>query len=205
MPLEDLGTISAIIYLLTLWPGIYAGLNLSGSVTLKLISSLVARKRKALGISCFALGLIHGLHEIYKSGGLTGASIHTSDYWSGISILALWFPLAITSNKYSLQKLGKANWQRLHYLTYASLPLVGIHAYLKGDTLSCMHVLVVIAVAILLFMQLLRLFKTQQFIEKLIILLRLQGYGKKQDADLEHQLNSLVQPFKNLQKGKNQF
>jgi DMSO/TMAO reductase YedYZ heme-binding membrane subunit len=160
MPLDDLGTISAITYLLTLWPGIYSGLSLSGSISMKLVSSLVARKRKILGISCFVLGLIHGLSEVYKSGGFT--SINISDCWSGIAIVALWFPLVITPNKFSLQRLGKAGWQRLHYLTYVSLPLVGIHTYLKGKVLSAMHGLLVLAVVILVCMQLLRFFKNQK-------------------------------------------
>lgn len=203
MPLDDLGNLSAITYLLTLLPGIYSGLKPSGFVTLKLLSSLVARKRKILGITCFILGLVHGLHEIYDAGGLAAFRECAADYWSGISILALWFPLAITSNKVSMQKLGKNNWQRLHYLTYISLPLVGIHTYLKGDNLSCMHALISAAVVVLILLQFFRFSKTQKFSEKKRGFLEFLGLNEsrgKQDVESEAQLNSMVQPFKDLQK-----
>lgn len=45
----------------------------------------------------------------------------------GMSAFALMLPLAITSNNWSLRKLGLVRWRRLHKLTYLALVLGGIH------------------------------------------------------------------------------
>jgi len=45
----------------------------------------------------------------------------------GMSAFALMIPLAVTSNNWSLRKLGPLRWRRLHKLTYLVLILGGIH------------------------------------------------------------------------------
>lgn len=41
-------------------------------------------------------------------------------------------PLALTSNDWSIRKLGGATWRRLHRLVYLAVPLAGFHAAMVG-------------------------------------------------------------------------
>ncbi len=45
----------------------------------------------------------------------------------GMSAFALMLPLALSSNNWSLRKLGPVRWRRLHRLTYLVLVLGGVH------------------------------------------------------------------------------
>jgi len=45
----------------------------------------------------------------------------------GMSAFVLMLPLALTSNNWSLRKLGPLRWRRLHRLTYLALLLGGLH------------------------------------------------------------------------------
>ncbi len=45
----------------------------------------------------------------------------------GMTAFALMIPLAVTSNNWSLRKLGPVRWRRLHKLTYPVLILGGVH------------------------------------------------------------------------------
>ena len=45
----------------------------------------------------------------------------------GMTAFALMIPLAITSNNWSIRKLGPLNWKRLHRLTYLIIVLGAVH------------------------------------------------------------------------------
>lgn len=45
---------------------------------------------------------------------------------AGLAALILLLPLALTSNKWAMRRLGK-NWKRIHRLVYLAVPLVVVH------------------------------------------------------------------------------
>lgn len=45
----------------------------------------------------------------------------------GMAAFVLMIPLSLTSNNWSVRKMGAVNWQRLHRLTYAVALLGGLH------------------------------------------------------------------------------
>jgi sulfoxide reductase heme-binding subunit YedZ len=94
--------------------------------------------RKPAGLWAFAFGLLHFL--LYASRSLDEVKI--TGWWvfltqdiinilglSGLSILSL---LALTSNRWSMQGLGK-NWKRLHRLVYIAGCLVIVHGTIAAE------------------------------------------------------------------------
>ena len=54
----------------------------------------------------------------------------------GFAALVLLVPLALTSTKRAVARLGYARWKRLHQLVYLAVPLAVLHFFLrvKADT-----------------------------------------------------------------------
>ncbi|MCY1702398.1 sulfite oxidase heme-binding subunit YedZ [Deinococcus sp. SL84] len=97
-----------------------------------------ARIRRELGLLAFAYGALHLLVYLLDQGGLGGlpADIAERPFITvGALALALLVPLALTSSRASVRRLGFGRWQRLHYLVYPAALLAALHFYwgLKGD------------------------------------------------------------------------
>jgi len=99
------------------------------------------QRRKALGNYGFMYAAIHLTTFIGLDYGFNFRSILRdvgTKWYIIIGLIAFLFllPLAITSFKYWMKRLGK-NWKRLHKLVYFISPLVAIHFLLsvKGDLL----------------------------------------------------------------------
>lgn len=126
----ELGEFAILFYCSTLVPGILQRLNLF--TTLRVIMMLF---RRHLGIMTFLLIWLHmswgstlPLISFYGVS-LKALSVLSVSQWLGLSAFTLLVPLFITSNDYSVKKLGKA-WKSVHKLTYVVLFLVFLHVAL---------------------------------------------------------------------------
>lgn len=98
----------------------------------------LVRYRRALGVTAFFYILVHlavwlGLDVQIPAQILT--DIAKRPYITiGMVAFLLMLPLALTSNDWSIRRLGGARWRRLHRLTYVVVPLGAIHfvMVLKG-------------------------------------------------------------------------
>jgi len=113
-----LGFLALISYAVTLLPGMLRVVF----PTLKKNSSLIwiLKYRRHIGVAAFGFGLNHGALLILD------LQLNLLDwrtyihYFQGFSLLTIFTVLAITSNDWSVKRM-KANWKKLHYLTYLSI------------------------------------------------------------------------------------
>jgi sulfoxide reductase heme-binding subunit YedZ len=94
------------------------------------------RARKALGLAAFTYGVMHlGIYLFLDQRGGTASIIEDivkrPFIAIGMATLALLTPLAITSTKAMLQRLGARRWKRLHMLVYPAATLAIIHYTMK--------------------------------------------------------------------------
>ncbi|WP_040401753.1 protein-methionine-sulfoxide reductase heme-binding subunit MsrQ [Celeribacter baekdonensis] len=111
--------------------------------------------RRALGLIAFFYIVLHLLVWLLLDVRIPSqiiADLYKRPYITiGMAGLLLLIPLAITSNRYSIRKLG-ANWRRLHWLVYPAVALGGIHFVIlrKGWQLEPLLYLTVIGVLLLI-------------------------------------------------------
>ena len=95
------------------------------------------RFRRQLGLVAFAYVVLHFAAWLTIDMGLRWAQIIPDLYkrWYiliGMSALLLLIPLAVTSNNWSIRKLGARTWNRLHRLAYPATALAMIHFLMVG-------------------------------------------------------------------------
>lgn len=87
--------------------------------------------RRAIGVTAFFLVLAHfTVWAILDVGSLSRvwADIIKRPYvMFGMGAFVLMLPLVLTSNNWSLRKIGGMAWRKLHKLTYPAAILAGIH------------------------------------------------------------------------------
>lgn len=88
--------------------------------------------RRAFGLLAFTYVTLHltvwVLLDMSLLWGQMWADIWKRPYITiGMAGFAALLPLAITSNSFSVRKLGAATWRKLHMLTYVAVLLGGIH------------------------------------------------------------------------------
>lgn len=92
---------------------------------------ILLKNRRKIGLICFSLSTMHGL-LIVQAGDVDMLSLNTYiDYFTGFSSVLIFTILAVTSNNWSIRKLGK-NWKKLHHLTYLALILLILHLLLAN-------------------------------------------------------------------------
>jgi sulfoxide reductase heme-binding subunit YedZ len=92
--------------------------------------------RSELGVSAFIYACLHLSCFIIKRGSIKAALpffLHPALIPGWVSLL-IFVPLAITSNKYFMKKLGFAAWKKLHTKVYIAEWLLVIHLYLTKHT-----------------------------------------------------------------------
>ena len=94
-------------------------------------SASLLKVRRILGLYAFAYVIVHLLGFAWLDYGfelkfLLPALVSGRRTLAGLASLALLVPLAITSTKGWMKRLGK-NWRRLHRLTYAASGLAVLH------------------------------------------------------------------------------
>ncbi|CAM3734948.1 protein-methionine-sulfoxide reductase heme-binding subunit MsrQ [Deinococcus frigens] len=92
-----------------------------------------ARIRKALGLLAFGYAALHFLIYLLDHGFSLGVMfedvLKRPFVTAGFTALLLLVPLALTSGKNSVKKLGFQKWTRLHQLVYLSVALGALHYY----------------------------------------------------------------------------
>ena len=92
--------------------------------------------KRPLGLYTFLYAVMH--YFVFTSafgfavGPAAAATVSSFMLATGFVDLALMAPLALTSNRFSMKKLGR-NWKRLHYLTYAVAIFIILHLFALGQ------------------------------------------------------------------------
>jgi sulfoxide reductase heme-binding subunit YedZ len=97
----------------------FAGLNL-------------VKFRRAIGVSAFCFAMLHLLSWLVLDMGLLWrqalADIAKRPYITiGMAAFLLLVPLAVTSNNWSIRRLGVWRWQRIHMLVYPAVLVGAVH------------------------------------------------------------------------------
>jgi methionine sulfoxide reductase heme-binding subunit len=93
---------------------------------------MLIRFRRALGLLTFLYAALHltvwvTLDLAFRWGEIWGDIVKRPYILVGMIALLVMVPLAVTSNKASVRRLGGQVWQRLHKLTYLAVALGGLH------------------------------------------------------------------------------
>ena len=87
--------------------------------------------RRAMGVTCFFVAVAHfAVFTLLDLGSLSrlGEEILERPYITvGFIALVLLLPAAVTSNNYSVRKLGPKTWKRIHQLTFGAAILAAVH------------------------------------------------------------------------------
>jgi sulfoxide reductase heme-binding subunit YedZ len=98
------------------------------------IVSALNRHRRMIGVTACIYGLLHFTSHVLYEGGLDGLlrSFSKPFIWFGLAGLTILMILAVTSNQWSIRKLGGKNWKRLHRLAYLAAALLIFHQSIAG-------------------------------------------------------------------------
>ncbi len=121
------GYLALIAYVATLLPSNSVVFFSSWKRTYWRLSLL--KNRRKIGLGCFLFSIIHALLTL-KVRNVDWLNANTYvNYFTGLSSILIFTILAVTSNNWSIRKLGK-NWKKLHRLTYLALILLIFHLFL---------------------------------------------------------------------------
>jgi sulfoxide reductase heme-binding subunit YedZ len=112
------------------------------------------RYRRAIGLLAFLYAVLHllvwVLLDLQLRWSEIGADLVKRPYIiAGMLGLACLVPLAVTSNGWSVRRLGAAAWQRLHRLTYVAVLLGALHYLLLVKVWSAEPVLYALGAVVL--------------------------------------------------------
>ena len=87
-----------------------------------------------IGVTACIYGLLHfSSHILYEGDWDSLLQSFTKPFiWFGFSGLTILVVLALTSNQWSIRKLGGKNWKRLHRLAYVAAALLIYHQAIAG-------------------------------------------------------------------------
>lgn len=88
---------------------------------------LLARRR-SLGVAAFAYAILHTIFYIIDMGNVADmlAEVLAPGIWTGWAALALFLPLALTSNNAAMRRL-RAGWKQVQRLVYPAALLTLLH------------------------------------------------------------------------------
>lgn len=115
------------------------------------LTNLLMRRRRDLGVASFAYAAVHT--AIYLADKAELATVLSemggADLLTGWLALALFVPLAVTSNDVSVRRL-KRGWKKLHRLVYPAAVLVFAHWALTAfdPTTAWLHIAALAAIEI---------------------------------------------------------
>jgi sulfoxide reductase heme-binding subunit YedZ len=98
------------------------------------IINALNRHRRIIGVSACIYGLMHfGFHLLYEGDAQAIARSFSKPFiWVGLAGLSILVVLTLTSNNFSIRKLGGRNWKRLHRLAYLAAALLIYHQAIAG-------------------------------------------------------------------------
>lgn len=139
---------------LGLWAIRFLILTLAVSPLRALFAVNVIRYRRALGLLCFYYALMHFLTYLVLDQRLVLSAVLADVakrpfIMAGAAALTLLVPLAVTSNTFSIRRLGRG-WSRLHSLIYVIAICGAIHFALATKVLSAEQYLYLSLTALLL-------------------------------------------------------
>ena len=145
---------------LGLWAVRFLILTLAVSPLREIFGVNLIRYRRALGLLCFYYALMHFLTYLVLDQRLMLSAILADVtkrpfIMMGAAALVLLVPLALTSNAFSIRRLGKA-WLRIHRLIYLIAMCGAIHFALATKVLSGEQYLYLTLTALLLAYRLVR-------------------------------------------------
>lgn len=145
---------------LGLWAVRFLILTLAVAPLREIFGVNLVRYRRALGLLCFYYALMHFLTYLVLDQRLILSAV-LADVTKrpiimlGAAALVLLVPLALTSNSFSIRRLGKA-WVRIHRLIYLIAMCSAIHFALAAKVLSGEQYLYLTVIALLLVHRLVR-------------------------------------------------
>jgi sulfoxide reductase heme-binding subunit YedZ len=97
------------------------------------IINALNRHRRYVGVSACIYGLLHFTCHILYQGDVDDVlrSFSKPFIWFGLAGLTILMILAVTSNNWSIRKLGK-NWKRLHRMAYVAAAVLIYHQSIAG-------------------------------------------------------------------------
>lgn len=89
------------------------------------------QRRRHFGIASFIYAALHLCHYVIETGALSEilAEATDIDFAFGWAALVIFFILALTSNNWSVRRLGR-KWKLLHYWVYPASAFAFLHWYL---------------------------------------------------------------------------
>lgn len=92
------------------------------------------RHRRYIGVSACVYGLIHfSCHVLYQGDWDDLLQSFTKPFtWFGLAGLSILVVLALTSNNWSVRKLGARRWKLLHRLAYVAAMILIYHQSIAG-------------------------------------------------------------------------
>jgi len=124
------------------------------------LTRFLMAERRWIGIYTFVFAAIHWflVFNFFFGWDISKLLNHPNKLYLSMGSLALLllFLMTVTSNNYSVRKLGK-NWKRLHYIIYPALILILIHSfniglvYMKNLWVKVLIVAIVLVTLILKF------------------------------------------------------
>lgn len=136
---------------LGLWALRFLILTLAITPLRQLVRVNLLRYRRALGLLAFWYAVMHFAVYLTLDRGLIWSTIipdiaKRPFITLGFAALVLLVPLAVTSNRWSIRRLGK-NWRMLHRLVYVAISLAAVHYLLATkvvDPTQALHVALVV-------------------------------------------------------------
>ena len=98
------------------------------------IVNALNRHRRYVGVSACVYGLIHfSCHVLYQGDWDDLLQSFTKPFtWFGLAGLSILVALALTSNNWSVRKLGAKRWKLLHRLAYVAALILIYHQSIAG-------------------------------------------------------------------------
>jgi len=98
------------------------------------IVNALNRHRRYVGVSACVYGLIHfSCHVLYQGDWDDLLQSFTKPFtWFGLAGLSILVVLALTSNNWSVRKLGAKRWKLLHRLAYVAAMILIYHQSIAG-------------------------------------------------------------------------
>lgn len=92
------------------------------------------RHRRMVGVSATIYGLLHFASHVLYEGGWEGLvrSLSKPLIWLGLTGLLILVLLALTSNNWTVRRLGGKRWKLLHRLAYAAAAILIYHQSIAG-------------------------------------------------------------------------
>ena len=98
------------------------------------IVAALNRHRRMVGVSACVYAVLHLSAHVLYEGGWDGfvRSLSKPFIWYGLAGLSILCLLTLTSNNFSIRKLGAKNWKRLHRLAYVAAAILVYHQAIAG-------------------------------------------------------------------------